>query len=87
MQRVSALGVAAQPGHHERPHIPPRTLVHRLVDVHVLGFLLAVARPIRRQTHSLGCTTTRHLHLPALIRKGDRNFLPELGVFVFVVLV
>ena len=86
MQRVGTPGVAAQPCYHQRPHIPPRALVYRLVDIHVLGFLLAVARPIRRQAHPLGRTTTKDLHLPAVFREANLHHLPELGVLVFVVL-
>lgn len=86
MQGIGAPGVAAQPGHHQCPNIPPRTLVDRLVDIDVLGFLLAVARTIRRQAHPLGRTTTKDLHLPAVFREADLHHLPELGVLVFVVL-
>lgn len=55
------------------------------MDVDVLRLLLAVAGAVGGQAHSPGGRLTRSLNLPALFRESDLNFLPELGVLVFVV--
>ena len=85
MQWVGALRVAAQARHHQVPHIPPRTLVNRLVDVDVLGFVSAVPRPVGRKTYPLWGAATRGFHFPALVRKADPDLFPQLGVLVFVI--
>lgn len=80
MKRVAALGIATQTRHLQVPHIPPGTLVQGLVDVHVVGLLLAVFRPIGGHTHPLRRGATRGLDLPTLLREADLHRLPELAV-------
>jgi len=55
------------------------------MDVDVFGLLLAVEGSIGRKTHTLGCSTRRSVDLPALIREGDIDLTPDLGVLDAVV--
>ena len=84
MQRIGATLVPTKPCHLQLPHIPPRALVDRLVDVDVVGLLLAVFRPVGRHTDSLGGRSSGVLDLPALVRKANLHHLPKLAVLELV---
>ena len=85
MQWVAAFFVSAQTCHQQGSHITPGALVDGLMDIDVFRLLFAVKGSVGRKTDALGCSARGSVDLPAFVRKGDVDLLPDLGVLDAVI--